>query len=371
MIPGRFDRNALFEAGDVYRVAYDEERATRRPVRLAILGAGGVAQAKYLPALVHLRTRWDPVELVALSTLDQRQAQKLSALCSVPVHVDSDELLRAHAPDAVLVTSADSAHRELTLAALDASAHVLVEKPIARHLVDAAQMCAAAAAAGRVLLTVCNKRYSPPYAEARALAGSDALPRPTLFSAKFALGYDNVDLLESGTIHIFDLARYLMGNVERVNAVAAGALRPGRTGIGPENVVVSLEFAGGAVGSVVSSATALSLHPWERVEIFGDGAWLAVEDQGTLTLYGGEHEPARSWGPVAPNTLVSAEEWGGYVGMLEEFLAAVRGSSPSATELWDGYRAYELVVATQLSLARGAPVDLPLDLAEVESATHA
>jgi len=66
------DAGALFDRGDVYRVAFDEERAARAPIRLAILGAGGVAQAKYLPAIARLRMQWEPVELVALSTLDAR-----------------------------------------------------------------------------------------------------------------------------------------------------------------------------------------------------------------------------------------------------------------------------------------------------------
>jgi predicted dehydrogenase len=346
------DRRALFERGDVYRVAFDAERAARAPVRVAVLGAGGVAQSKYLPALAQLRTRWEPVELVALSTLDDRAAQKLSALWSVPVYTDSTSLLHEHAPDAVLVTSSDDAHAELTLAALEAGAHVLVEKPIAASLEQADTMCRAAEAARRMLVTTCNKRYSPPYAEARRLLDTGAVPRPALFSAKFVLGYDYVDLLASGTVHMFDLARHFMGDVRRLTAVSADTAAA--------NIVVTLEFTRGGVGSVVTSAAALSLHPWERVEIFGENAWLQVDDQSTLTLVGGEYEPAHVWSSVVPNTLLSAEEWGGYVGMLEAFLAGVRDGAADIAAI-DGYRALELVIATRLSLARRAPVDVPLD----------
>lgn len=323
-------------------------------MRLAILGAGGVAQAKYLPAITRLQTMWEPIELVALSTIDAQQAKKLEAAWRVPVYADSVELLRECAPDAVLVTSSDDAHHDLTLAALAGGAHVLVEKPIASSLPEAEAMCKAADAAGLTLLTVCNKRYSPPYAEARRLVDTE-ISFPLLFNAKFVLGYDYVNLLPSGTIHIFDLARFFMGDVERVTAVAARANR--------ENIVVTLEFSSGAVGTILTSATALSLHPWERVEIFGDGAWLVVEDQSTVTAHVAEYEPARVWAPVAPNTLLSGEEWGGYVGMLEDFLVAVRGGVPTATSLRDGYRALELVVATRLALERSTPVELPCDVA--------
>jgi predicted dehydrogenase len=353
--------DALFARGDVYRVGRDAERAARSTVRLAILGAGGVAQAKYLPSLVRLRTLWEPVELVALSTLEEGQAGKLSRQWSVPVYADAARLLGDHRPDAVIVSSSDAAHRELALAALEAGAHVLVEKPLARTLVEAAEMCSAAEAAGRVLLTVCNKRYSPPYAEARALLERGAVPDPSICSGKLVCGYGYVDLLESATVHIFDLFRFLMGDIGRVRALAPGRAGRERAGSGPRAVIVTCSFASGAIGSITSSATALSLHPWERVEIFGDGAWLAVDDQSTLTLHDEEYGPARSWSPVVPNTLLSGEEWGGYVGLLDEFLQAARGVPPASTAPWDGYRALELVVATHLSLARADAVDLPLE----------
>jgi predicted dehydrogenase len=352
------DRRAVFERGDVYRVAPDEERAARAPVRLAVLGAGGVAQAKYLPSIAQLRARWEPIELVAFSTLDSRQGEKLSRLWGAPAYADSVSLLRDHAPDAVLVTSSDDAHAELTLAALEAGAHVLVEKPIATSLVEAEAMCRAAESAGRTLVTTCNKRYSPPYAEAHRLLGTGAVRSPGLLSAKFTLGYANVDLLASGTVHMFDLALHFLGRVRRLFAVSGVA----RT----QHAIVTVEFAGGAVGTIVTSAGALSLHPWERLEIFGDGAWLEVDDQRALTLHAGDYEPARIWSPVVPNTLLSAEEWGGYVGMLEDFLTSVRRGAWSPAAL-DGYRALELVVGTRLSLARGQSIELPLDPAQSDT----
>ena len=129
------DRRALFERGDVYRVAFDAERAARTPVRVAVLGAGGVAQSKYLPALAQLRTRWEPVELVALSTLDARGAEKLSSLWGVPAYADSAALLREHAPDAVLVTIPDAPRERLGLV-IDACALAQVPCRFVRRHTD-------------------------------------------------------------------------------------------------------------------------------------------------------------------------------------------------------------------------------------------
>jgi len=88
---------------------------------------------------------------------------------------------------------------------------------------------------------------------------------------------------------------------------------------------------------------------------------LAVEDQCELLLYDSEEGPVKSWRPVLPNTLVFDEEFGGFMGMLENFLEAVRGTEKPLVTGWDGCRAYELSAASHLSLRRREPVRLPLD----------
>src|SRR2546423_5242726 len=92
------DREAVFERGDVYRVGFDAERAAHAPVRLAVLGAGGVAQSKYLPALAQLRPRLDPAQPVAPSTPDAPAAAKLATVPGAPGYADSPTLLRDHRP---------------------------------------------------------------------------------------------------------------------------------------------------------------------------------------------------------------------------------------------------------------------------------
>jgi predicted dehydrogenase len=116
----------------------------------------------------------------------------------------------------------------------------------------------------------------------------------------------------------------------------------------------------------------LSLKPWERVEVYGDHAWLDVEDQYKLTLYDSEEGPAKSWTPIIPNTLIFDEEFGGFMGMIENFLQAIRGVEQPIVTGWDGYRAYELLVASELSLARGgAIINLPLDPQAADQEAHA
>lgn len=345
---------------DVYGIGYDAERAARMPLRLGIIGAGGVAQSKYFPSVARLRLIWEPVEIVAFAEPREDHARKVQAVYGGRWYADYAQMLAQEDLHGVLVLGPDDLHMEHTLAALESGRHVLVEKPIARSLADAERMCRAADAHNLILMTVANKRYSPPYRRAHQAITSGPVKDPALFVGKFNLGYDYVDLFESGTIHLFDLARYLMGDVRAVQAIGANKYGRNRRKYPVDNAVISFEFDSGAVGTLTTSSSALSLKPWERVEVYGDHAWLAVEDQHELIIYDSEEGPAKSWRTVVPNTLLFDEEFGGYMGIVENFAQAIRGFDQPRVTGWDGYRAFELLAAAQLALIRKTTVTLPI-----------
>lgn len=351
--------------GDVYGVGYDEARAARAPIRLGMIGGGGVAQSKYLPTIARLRMIWEPVAVTAFAEPRADHAAKIRAVYGGAHYSDYRHMLRDEALDAVLVLSPDHLHAEHTLACLEHGLPVLVEKPIARSLVEAVGMVEAAQKADRVLMTVANKRFSPPYRRAKWLVEYGVCQNPALFSGKFNLGYADVDLFEAGTIHLFDLVGYLMGPVEAVSA--AGVRRYAASAYPLDNAAVTLRFRSGAVGSLYTSASALSFKPWERVEVYSNHAWLAVEDQHQLILYDSEMDGARLWQPVVPNTLLFDEEFGGYMGLVENFIQAVRGAERPVVTGADGRAAFELLRAVQIAIARREWVSLPLSPAEADA----
>jgi predicted dehydrogenase len=346
----------MFDKADVYGIGYDEERAQKTPLRLAIIGTGGVAQSKHIPAIMRLKTIWEPVTLAAVCVRTPLQGKKVAETYGVKWYADYKEMLEAERLDGVLVLSPDGVHYEHAMACMEKGIHVLVEKPITRSLKQSGELCRYADSRGLTLMTVSNKRYSPPYFRAKELA----LENPALFIAKFNLGYDYVDILEGGTIHIFDLARYFMGDVETVSAMGVRKYAFNKTSYPFDNATVNLRFTSGAVGNICTSATALSLKPWERVEIYAEKKWLAVEDQHTLIVNDDEQGPSKVWKPVFPNTLIFDEEFGGFMGLIENFLECIRGNARPLVTGWDGHRAYELALATHLSIRENSPVQLPL-----------
>jgi predicted dehydrogenase len=359
---GHTPARKAFDLGDVYGVGKDEERSGRRPLSIGFIGAGPVVQSKHWPAIKRLQAIWEPVSVTAFALRSEDQARKVESVFGGRWYRDYRQMIRAEQLDGVIVCSSDDVHCEHTLACLEREIPVLVEKPIARSLADSQRMCALADSKRIPFMTVANKRCSPPYRRAKRMIEEGPVSNPALCTAKFNLGYDYVDLFESGTIHVFDITRFLMGNVATVRAVGLDRYHRSRRRFPVDNAICQLEFASGAVGSISTSSSALSFKPWERVEVYGDHAWLDVDDQSRLTLHDSESDGSRVWSPIVPNTLMFDEEFGGFMGLIDNFLQCIRGTEQPVVSGWDGHRAYEVLVASEISLARkGEVVRLPLE----------
>jgi predicted dehydrogenase len=216
-------------------------------------------------------------------------------------------------------------------------------------------------------MPIANLRFSPPFRRARQFLSSlEGFSAERALLGKMHLGYDYVDLLEGATVHLFDLTRFLLGDVVEVRARGLGRVE-GAHRYPCRQAVVSLDFGPAGAAQLFTSASALSLKPWLRVEVHGQGTWLVVDDVFKLVLYDSATGPAKVWKPVLANTLLFDEEFGGYLPQLEHFLQVVRGQEQSSVTPMDGYRAVELITATHLAMASGEAVPLPLDPNEADA----
>jgi len=351
---GHTSFDSAFERRDVYGIKTDLERSAKRRLNIGVVGCGGVAQAKWLPAIRYLQTRSEPVDIAGFVDPDAGAAEKVARLYGARRYPSLADLLAGQRLDLVMVLAPDREHAPIARQAIAAGVATLVEKPLARSLADASALADFAEERAILLGSVANKRFSPPYALAKLLIDNGCLKTaPSVFEGKFTLGYPYVDILESGTIHLLDIALWCMGPVARVSATGVVSA-DGRL----ESAIAMLNFQSGAIGSIVTSAAALSFKPWERVEIIGRNAMLTVDDQFELTLADDECGPSRTWRPVIPNTLMFDESFGGYPGLLENMFDAIRGLVPLGATGRDGVSAVALVAAIRQSIERSEWVSL-------------
>jgi predicted dehydrogenase len=141
-----------------------------------------------------------------------------------------EALLQDGGVDALVVSTPNYLHAPQTIAALNAGVHVMVEKPMAMNAAEAAQMNAAAAASGALLMVAHCWRFDP---EVLWLKGQSAKlgriirtkgygvhahwgPGGWFIQKRYAGGGALADM----GIHALDTARFLLGDPQPVSVYA-------------------------------------------------------------------------------------------------------------------------------------------------------
>ena len=124
--------------------------------KVGIIGAGYVS-AHHLRALKSVSS----VQVVGIADLDLARAKAAAKAFNLPCAYGSIEELLASGVDVVHVLTPPAFHAALSIQALQAGTHVLVEKPMAETPEQCEQMMAAASSSGRTLGVVHSARLDP------------------------------------------------------------------------------------------------------------------------------------------------------------------------------------------------------------------
>lgn len=126
--------------------------------RVGVIGCGGIANGKHLPAL----SRQDKVQVVAFCDIIKERAEAAAeqyGSAESAVYTDYQELLKDASIDIVHVLTPNDAHAEISIAALEAGKHVMCEKPMAKTAADAKRMAEAAKRTGKKLTIGYDNRF--------------------------------------------------------------------------------------------------------------------------------------------------------------------------------------------------------------------
>lgn len=199
-------------------------------LKIAVIGAGFAARVVHLPGYAGVG---QPVH--AICDLDRERAQTLAQQYKIPnVYTDWREMLEREQPDVVSICLPNVLHREPAIAALEAGAHVLCEKPLATSVAEAREMFDAARKAGKILMAAQHLRFETPARTIKRVIDSGALGEiyhaecnalrrlgiPTWGTFHQKSSSVGGPLLDIG-VHVLDQAMWLLGNPTplRVSAV--------------------------------------------------------------------------------------------------------------------------------------------------------
>jgi predicted dehydrogenase len=194
-----------------------------KDLKVAVVGCGGIAMQKHLPALEQI----EEVNLIGFADILPERAEKAKAKFApnAKTYTEYKKMLTELKPDVVHVCTPNRSHCEISIAAMENGAHVMCEKPTAKTAADAKLMVAAHKKTGKLLTIGYQNRFSAmsQYLHAVCTAGElgdiyfakahavrrRGIPTWGVFLNEFEQG--GGPLIDIGT-HALDLTLWLMNN---------------------------------------------------------------------------------------------------------------------------------------------------------------
>lgn len=270
---------------------------------IGVVGAGraGLSKARKLAS-------YPDVQIVAVAEPNRPSRDAFARAFGAKLAVSDHRRLAADAAvDVVYISSPPTTHSAIAVDCLQEGKHVICEQPIAVNVDQADEMMRAAEESGRRLFISLPQRYDPINQLASKLIEDDEIGYPFLMLAAFIENeYDRLNdwhdwrgtwdvggggiLMERGS-EMVDLFRYLLGEVESVNAICTRfAIEP--LNKAEDSCVLGLEFSDEITGDIaMTGAARYSTWPEKytgnalRIEILGiDGSIRVSEPDPKLTV---------------------------------------------------------------------------------------
>jgi D-apiose dehydrogenase len=232
--------------------------ASPKPLRVGIVGCGFFA-ANQVRA-------WVSMPQVAIAALCDRQLDRAERLASalgldVPRFADAAEMVNQVAPDFLDIITTPETHPALVALSAAKGVPAVVQKPMALRLADAKVMVGAMETAHLPFMVHENARFQAPVLALAEILRSGEIGRPVYARLAFRTAHDIYAgqpylaaqkrfVLTDVGVHVLDVARFLLGEVERVYCEMQ-RVRPGIAG--EDMATVLLRHVSGALSVVEGS----------------------------------------------------------------------------------------------------------------------
>lgn len=346
-------------------------------IKAAVIGASFAREA-YLPAL---RTLPD-VEVVAVASARLESARAAADAFGIAhAYDDYRVMLEQHAVDFVGIATPTIEHAPMVLAALDAGAHVLCEKPMAMNADEARAMLDRAQALNRVHAIGHELRFNPNRRKIRQLIADGAIgavrhvnivnisatwgnPASRVKDDWWSLASMGGGRLGANGSHQIDLLRYWLGEVGAVSGQVATMVPDRRdkntgepwTATADDQVSFTLEMQSGALVSVFLSGAARH-GTGNSSQIFGSEGTIKLADADEKLLVARAGEDFADLSETDPNAALPGINKGiwnvSVVAMMAAIMDAIRSGQPvqTAATFDDGWRCQLVMDAVRQSSA--------------------
>jgi predicted dehydrogenase len=194
-------------------------------LRIGLIGVGGIATGRHIPSLLKLTDR---TVIAAVSDIDIDRANFVASTYNIPkVYQKYEDMF--HEIDAVIISTPNKFHAEMTIAALNAGLHVFCEKPMALSAAECEAMISASKRAGKILSIGYHYRFMKEAQGAKRIMTAGEIGNPLVVRVQAMRRrkvpgwgvFTNKELQGGGSLidygcHLLDLSLWLIGSPEPV-----------------------------------------------------------------------------------------------------------------------------------------------------------
>lgn len=242
-------------------------------VRIGFIGTGRIAN-RHMEKLSKIKD----ATLVSVCDVEKKEAEKMTKIWGGKFYTDYREMLDKESLDAVYICLPPFAHTDQEILAAEKGINLFVEKPLALDLKKGRQISKIIEESGVISSVGYLYRYSDIVNRAKEevsqrkialILGHYLCPMPSIrwWRNKNESGGQIVEQ----TTHIFDLARYLVGEVDTIYGQRSRGLMEDVENYSLDDAsCINLHFQSGAVGSISSACTLKKGRDW-GISLIGKG----------------------------------------------------------------------------------------------------
>ncbi len=320
-------------------------------LRVGFIGAGKAAKL-HAGAIAAI----PDVQVLGVADLDGARGEPLARQFGAKYVREAREIL-AMPVDAVIIALPHSFLAPMTIEALQAGKHVLVEKQMGISVEEIDKEIAAAREACRVLQPGYVHRFRPECQMAKQLIVAGKIGRPAMVVEDHNMSGDDTvgpwvwkpEINGGGVffysgIHGLDRVRWLTGQEVKVAFAQMGRFAHDEGG--DDNAAITLRLSGGSVGAVNQNFTPFPIpNRWETT-VYGT--------EGVLRIAHGKLEFANGSGPQP----VEIKPQNHFEVQFRDFVGAIREGRAPAVPAEDGRKTMVAMQAIYKSARTNQPVEL-------------
>lgn len=267
-----------------------QEKASKPGV--GFIGAGLFARGTLLPVICKTRGISLTGIATATSTSSAHTAEKWGFSYAT---TDYKKLLKDSSIQCIFIATRHNLHAGIVEEALLEHKKVFVEKPLALNMDELSRVVAAHKKSNGFLMVGFNRRFAPLSLKARDLLGLSE--QPLTINYRINAGFVPADSwtqdpaqgggrIIGEVCHFIDHIQFFTRSLPELiyaQAVSSGS-NPPEADSQSDDLVINMKMKNGSIAAILYTASGDRAFPRERIEIFGRGSVLVIDDFKNLTF---------------------------------------------------------------------------------------